>query len=115
MDTMSAFLRAKAAAQQGAELKVFDWVKSAQIIKERCAKNASAGLAGDWEWTGGQILKDGVPVDRKETYTYLASLWATPELEVDGSVIPCFLMKSQKPEWDSDTYWPKEALDVLNS
>ena len=32
---------------------VFDWNKAAQIIKERGATNASAGLSGDWEYTGG--------------------------------------------------------------
>jgi len=84
MDTMSAFIRGK--ANRGKELKVFDWVKAARIIKERAAKNASAGLAGDWEWTGGEIFSNGAPVPQDDTYVYLASTWATTELVVDGKL-----------------------------
>lgn len=111
MDTLSAFAMAQAA--EGKELKVFDWEKAATIIKKRNAQNASAGLSGDWEYTGGRILKNGKPVPEDETYTYLASTWATPELEVDGEVIDCFKMQSEVPKWGSDTYWPEEALAIL--
>lgn len=92
---------------------VFDWVQAAQIIKERGAKTASAGLSGDWEWTGGKILADGKPIPKDETYTYLASTWAPPELEVDGEIIDCYRMASETPGWGSDTYWPDEALAIL--
>lgn len=112
MDTAAAF--AVGLANQGKELKVFDWEKAAQIIKERGAKNASAGLSGDWEWTGGSILEDGKPVPKDETYTYLASTWATPALDVDGFVLACFRMQSKTPGWNSDTYWPEEALEILS-
>ena len=111
MDTIKAF--AKGEANRGKELMVFDWEKAAQIIKERRAKEASAGLAGDWGWTGGDILKDGKPIPRDETYTYLASAWAKPELEIDGARVYCYRMQSQTPNWDSDTYWPPEALAIL--
>jgi hypothetical protein len=111
MDTLSAFIRGEASRDK--ELKVFDWVKAARIIKERAAKSASAGLAGDWEWTGGEILSDGLPIPQGETYVYLASTWATPELSIDGEVMDCYKMQSETPGWDSDTYWPEDARKEL--
>lgn len=96
------------------ELMVFDWIKAARIIKKRKATNASAGLKNDWEWSGGEILKDGIPIPRDLTYTYLASTWAIPELDIDGEIIECYKMQSKTPNWNSDTYWPEEALKILN-
>ncbi len=110
MKTMQAF--AMGYANRGREMMVFDWSKAAQIIKESGAQNAAAGLSGDWGYTGGEILSDGKPVPQDETYTYLASTWATPELEVDGARMDCFIMEGQT-EWHSGTYWPKEALEIL--
>lgn len=112
MDSMMAL--AMGTANRGKELMVFDWEKAAKIIKKRKAREASAGLRGDWGWTGGDILRDGKPVPQEETYTYLASTWATPELNIDGEIIPCYRMKSKTPGWDSGTYWPDEALKILN-
>ena len=91
---------------------VFDWEKAAPLIKERDAKNASAGLSGDWEYTGGPILRDGKPVPKEEACVYLASTWATPELEIDGETIDCYRMESATPDWDAHTYWPKTALSI---
>jgi hypothetical protein len=113
MDTLTAF--ALGAANKGRELKVFDWDKAAQIIRDRKATTASAGLSGDWEWTGGPILADGKPVPKENTYTYLASNWATPELEVDGHRMDCFRMQSATPGWDSGTYWPESAVNLLQA
>lgn len=113
MDTMSAW--AMGQANCGKELMVFDWDKAATIIKERNAKEASAGLAGDWEYTGGDILDNGKPVAKEETYTFLASTWATPELAIGSDIIDCYKMQSEVPDWSSDTYWPQSALDILNS
>ena len=94
-------------------MMVFDWNRAAQIIKERNATNASAGLSSDWEWTGGAIFRDGEIVPKEDTYTYLASTWATPELEVDGDLIDCFIMQDEMPEWGSGTYWPESARSIL--
>ena len=113
MDTMQAYLRAQAA--KGNEPKVFDWEKAAKLITERKATSASAGLSGDWEWTGGEILRDGKPVPKDKTYTYLASVWATPELEIDGETIDCYRMQSETPGWDGGTYWPPEALALMGA
>jgi hypothetical protein len=93
-------------------MMVFDWAKAARLIAERKPKEASAGLEGDWEWTGGLIYADGAPVPQEETYVYLASTWATPELYLDGDVIDCFVMEPDT-EWRSGTYWPPEALRIL--
>ena len=97
------------------ELMIFDWIKAAKIIKDRRAKSASAGLSSDWEYTGGEILKNGKPIPEEDTHVYLASTWATPELEVDGVIIDCYIMQSQAPEWNAKTYWPNEALKILNT
>ena len=112
MDNLKAFSAGQ--ANRGKEPKVFDWEKAAKLIKELGASEAEAGLSGDWEYTGGCIFQDGKPVPRDETYVYLASTWATPEIEIDGVVMDCFRMASETPGWDSDTYWPPEALAILN-
>jgi hypothetical protein len=111
MDTMLAFVMGE--VNRGKEPMVFDWIKAAKIIKEQGVKNARAGLSGDWEYTGGDILVDGkIP---EESYTYLSSTWATPELEIDGDRIDCFVMQDKQPEWNSKTFWPDEAKKILNS
>lgn len=111
MDSISALSLGQ--ANRGREEMVFDWDKAARLIAERKPQTASAGLSGDWEWTGGEIYRDGKPVPADDTYVYLSSTWATPELELDGDVIDCFLMKSQTPGWDEKTYWPASALAIL--
>src|SRR5208283_5455948 len=95
------------------KMMVFDWDKAAKIIMERNIQNAAAGLSGDWEWTGGYILKDGKP--DFDSYTYLASLWAIPELSLDGgeSFIVCWIYQEDSPGWDSKTKWPQSALDII--
>lgn len=97
---------------EGKERMVFDWLKAVEIIKEREATAASAGLSGDLEWTGGAILEDGKPISKDDTYVYLASTWATPVLVIGDEEIPCFVMES-KTEWHEGTYWPKEAREAL--
>lgn len=108
MDTLTAF--AIGQANKHKELMVFDWIKAAEILKERNTLNAYAGLSGDWEWTGGEILRDGKIPD--DTYTYLVSTWAKPELVIDGEVIECYKMQSETNGWDEDTFWPDEAKKI---
>lgn len=110
METAKACAKNLAAINAGEKPRVFDWDKAAEIIKERGTKEASAGLSQDWEWTGGTILSKGEPV--MNDYTYLASNWAIPELEVDGEIIECWKYK-EDTEWDCDTKWPKSALNIL--
>jgi hypothetical protein len=104
--------RSRRAAARGEKGKVFDWDKAARRIVETCAREASAGLAGDWGYTGGEIWRDGKPVPKEDTYTYLASLWATPELDLDGNVEDCWIA-ADETEWDSRTYWPDSALAII--
>ena len=111
MDTMSAFVMGQ--ANQGKEMMVFDWVKAAHLIKKRKPTIASAGLRNDWEYTGGEIWKDGKPVPKKETYIYLASTWAVPELDLDGEVVECYVMQGKRKKWHAKTYWPKETKKIL--
>lgn len=110
VDTAIAFIRGMETAKD--PVRVFDWVRAAKIIAERKPRVASAGLSGDWEWTGGDIYRDGSPVPADETYTYLASTWATPELDVDGDVIDCWCWANESG-WGAGTYWPDEALAAL--
>ena len=113
MDTVVAWSLGE--ANRGKPLMIFDWHKAAELIKECSPKEVHAGLRGDWEWTGGAIYKDGKPVPQEDTYVYLASTWATPEIELDGQVFDCFVMEGESSNgWGSDTYWPDSALLILN-
>lgn len=111
MNTWMAF--AMGEANRGKELMVFDWDKAARLIQEKKPKWATAGLHSDWEYTGGTIYEDGNPV--MDDYTYLASTWAVPELDMDGDIVECFRMEHEVPGWDSKTKWPKSALDILSA
>ena len=113
MNTMMAFM--KGVKNKNKEQMVFDWIKAAKLILENNAKYAAAGLRGDWEYTGGRIFADGKPIKKEDTYTYLSSTWAVPELEIDGIRVECYCMQSKAPKWGSETYWPSEALAILES
>lgn len=109
MDTMSAMMWGE--FSRGEPLMVFDWDKAARLIRASGAQEARAGLQNDWEYTGGTILRDGEPV--LDPGTYLASTWATPELEINGVVEDCYRMESEAPGWNSGTVWPESALNIL--
>jgi len=114
MDTLTAF--AMGEANRGNPSMVFDWAKAARLIREQSFAgpvDASAGLKGDWEYTGGAIFRNGSVIPRGQTYTYLASTWAVPELDINGEVYECYV-REDKTEWGSDTYWPAEALKILS-
>lgn len=118
MDTLSAW--ANGVANRGKEMKVFDWDKAAQLIKDNQPKVAGAGLSGDWEWTGGDIYRNGAPVNRSDTYVYLSSTWATPELSMDYDVVDCWIWESEAQRRWGDVYfaaiyWPDSALNILHS
>lgn len=66
MDTMSAFIQGQ--LNKDNPQRVFDWFTAARLIRERQVNEASAGLSGDWEWTGGEIYRNGHPVPADETY-----------------------------------------------
>ena len=113
MDTLKAFALSKAAAARNAPRMVFDWHKAADVIRQTQPHVASAGLQGDWEYTGGEIWRDSKPVPTEETYVYLASVWAIPELSMDGEVMPCWRFQQGDDDWDAGTYWPRSALALL--
>lgn len=94
-------------------MMVFDWNKAASLIREARATNASAGLAGDWEFTGGPILEDGEPVDPEFTSLWLSSFWAEPQLMLEGELVECWLLAEDSPGWAEDTYWPDSARAIL--
>ena len=109
MNTLAAF--AMGVANRDKDLMVFDWDRAAFLIKKKGAKNASAGLSGDWEYTADEIWCDGeIPED---PCTYLASTWSAPELEIDGVCIPCYKMASETEGWDAKTFWPESAREII--
>lgn len=110
MDTYKAIFNG--VMNQNKELMVFDWDKAARLIKEHHSAYAIAGLAGDMEYTGGYILKDGKPTS--EDYIFLASTWAVPSLILDGTEFECYKMAHEVPEWNHETKWPESALKILN-
>lgn len=109
MDTWQAF--AMGEANRNNPEKVFDWIKAAELIKEKNPQYVRAGLGRDWGWTGGTIYQDGKPVF--DSYTFLASTWAIPEIDIDGEIEECWVWLDDSPGWDSDTKWPQEALNIL--
>ena len=112
MDTLSAFAMGK--ANRGKEMRVFDWNKAAQIIKDRGCREASAGLSSDLEWTEGTIFENGQPL-KERVGAYLASTWAKPVLVIDGEEIDCWIMESQTDGWDAYTHWPESALAIFSA
>ena len=108
MDTLSAF--AMGSASRNNRMRVFDWDKAAQLIKDNSPHKASAGLSEDWEWTGGTIYESGHHVN--DDYTYLASTWATPEINIDGEIHECWKWMDET-KWDAHTKWPPSSLKIL--
>jgi hypothetical protein len=111
MDTMSAFVRGESARAAGARTKVFDWDKAALIIRDRKPIRVEAGLSGDWEYTGGTIYRAGAVV--RDEYTYLASVWATPQIAIDGDVEDCWVYEDESNGWEAHTKWPDSSLAIL--
>lgn len=110
MDTVRAF--AMGAENRSKPLRVFDWDKAADLIKEKKPLRAVAGLQEDMEWTSGEIYLDGKPV--LDEYTYLSSTWATPILDLDGEDVECWVYEEDS-EWNSGTKWPESALAILGA
>lgn len=97
--------------------RVFDWIRAAEIIKKEKPKVAEAGLEEDWNCTAGYVWRDGKPVPKDETYTYLASRWATPILRLDdGKEIECWVFDNEEGnphKFNEKTYWPDVALKII--
>ena len=115
MNSLDAFARGEAARAAGNKMKFFDWDKAAKLLAERGDADAEAGLAGDWEYTGGPILTDGKPTPEDETYVYLCSNWATPMLRFsNGEEVECYVMETEEiaDNWDERDYWPDSAREI---
>lgn len=108
MNTLDAFVMGEMNCKN--VMMVFDWDKAARLIAQRKPRIAMAGLRGDWEFTCGVIYEDGVLVTKD--YTFLASTWAVPELDMDGETVECYKMESETPKWDALTKWPKSAVEI---
>ena len=101
----------RAEAMRKHEMMVFDWDKAARLIRKHNPEFASAGLQGEWEFSGGLIYAHGRPTNT--SFTHLASTVSVPVLDMDGRVVKCYKMKHEVPEWGAETKWPKSALDIL--
>ena len=107
---------ARAIANYGKEMRVFDWDKAARLIIDRRPAVARAGLDEDYANTGGSIYALGNIVTT--SYTYLASNWDIPTLYLDytdgsSEKIPCYKMESEVPRWNESTKWPSSARKIL--
>ena len=110
-------IQASAAEAKGAIYMAFDWDKAAKIIKEKFETHkdlvAEAGLEGDWNYTGGEIFKDGKPTN--DNYTYLQSNWAIPTLILTynekSEEIECWIEANDR--FNSDTKWDEISLNIL--
>lgn len=95
------------------EVKVFDWVKAAQLIKDRNPEKVEAGLYEYWILSGyiydhGKIQDGGIAC--------FASNWGTPVLHFgneEEDFIECWKYQHEVPEWNDKTIWPEEALAIL--
>lgn len=110
MDTLRAVTLGMASRDN--PLKVFDWDAAANYMVLNNIKYAAAGLSGDWEYTGGQIFADGKIVPEEDTYTYLASTWATPQLYTERGLVDCWKWQYDT-DWDCHTYWPESAREII--
>lgn len=113
MDTMTAYFRAQAASKRGDKVRVFDWIAAANIIKHQKPQHVYAGLAGDWENTSDVIwtAENGIPTSRGDTY--LSSVWAAPEICIDGEFEECWIYEDESPGWEAQTFWPDEARHII--
>lgn len=111
MDTLSAILMGQANRCQ--PLMVFDWDSAARILRMKNAKEASAGLRSDWEYTEAKILENGIPV--KDSTGYLSSTWAVPELDVSGEIIECWKYADDTDGWDEKTWWPESSTKIYGT
>jgi hypothetical protein len=50
---------------------------------------------------------------RENTYVYLASNWATPEIEIHGTTMDCWRYEDETEGWNEKTYWPESARKIL--
>lgn len=107
MNSIAAFAMGLASRDEPA--RVFDWEKAEAILTERGWPDAEAGLAENLEWTAGCIVQNGAP--HLDSYTYLASTWATPVLIIDGEEIECWRMQDGI-WWGAHTKWPSKSKPV---
>lgn len=76
--------------------RILDWeALSIYLIKNK-VQNCSIGLAEDWFFTGGALIREGKIVLDSNWY-WIHSTWATPVAICDDEVIPLWkLMHQQK-------------------
>ena len=111
MDMMTGHMLAMASDAVGNCGRVFNWDMAAMIIVERAVTDARAGLQGDHSDTSGTILRDGEIVD--DSYMFLGSMHAAPELVIDGEHIECWVADDGKRPWGCKTVWPQSARDII--
>lgn len=115
-------------------MNVFDWDEAARLIKKYNVRSAGLGLSEDIDWTYGELLACGAPID-KPSGVYYMSTWATPVLYLDIKIeelhpddeerviydeygdwaLACYTSEDENPEWsDDEVWWPESALKILN-
>lgn len=59
-------------------MKIIDWKKVSQFIKERKPVEVSAGILNDWFWTASTVYENGKWSRKGKAAAYVTSDWATP-------------------------------------
>ena len=121
--------------------KVFDWIGAAELLRDLKKSlgedykevTVDAGLAEDYGYTAGKIIKNGkIPNDARHD-CYLGSIWATPyfvisyeddsdmwdkyyECWVDAPInqqmnLPGVSFYSDSV-WNEKTFWPEIAREI---
>lgn len=102
-------------APKGTPLKMFDFKKAAELIREAFKAHpdliAEAGLQGDWAYTGGVIFANGKPTN--ENYTFLSSNWAKPTLILSWDGAEQEEIVCEKDGDQADCKWDYESLKIL--
>jgi hypothetical protein len=94
-------------------MKILDWHKIAEYIKQYKPHTVHAGLSEDWRYTCALVWYRGIVETSSYNY-YFASDWATPQIRVDYECIDCFITEDDNPAgFNAETWWPQVARDIL--
>jgi hypothetical protein len=89
---------------------VFDWERAAKLMKAYDGENVRAGMKNAWTDfydNAGFILKNGEAVNEAGI---VASYNATPTIEIDGRLFPCFRWADES---DHSASWTDAAVEIM--
>ncbi len=90
MDIIQAIAKAK---QRKRKTKYYDYRKAAKLLIKNNVKKAALGMKEDWDWTADEITIAKLKKFRNKRTKICGingSIWATPSIEIDGAMLPCW-------------------------